>query len=568
MPAVTQAPTTSPVTSSPSTAAEVTVTGYLTDTVCIGIINSADSTNITTDAPAHTVECMLLQYCIDSGFTVMEKVGDNYIARYQLDANGVNLAVAALQGLRDQGVVNNVQFTVTGVDTGVAATYTDAVTYNGQPLGVVIATTAVVAETPGAEITAGNPGVADLNSRSSGDDESRSSSKAVLYLALAFGLLGCAILAVGWDWRHSREHALSTTPFQPTHAAVPCQPAPHTAISLAQYVHAPPNPSAQTLQQLGGPGLLSWGSTHFNVPYDPAVLADAGPAKASNPASPHADISRAMTMFQSSTTAAPASDPGNDNDEERVIDVPHAANGGDSGVVEAPPTDQRVDRIKSAKAESQPVGLGLAPSEFWRLSAEMRQTAISSIQPRAEGPRADNDGDSGVVQAPPMDERVARIKIAKAESKRRLSAEIGQKAPPMDERVARIKIAKAESQRRASVRSVEMRQNVIQQEMIDRAERARAAKQASIRQKQNTVASSDSGGGGGGGSKGFQGLLQRSDSVNSGVYTAPSDSANSGVSTAPNVEVGCPFLHFFFGECCPNSARIHFHLSPWCLPSP
>ena len=46
---------------------------YLADTVCIGIINGNDYTNITTNAPAHTIQCMLLQYCIDSGYTIMEE---------------------------------------------------------------------------------------------------------------------------------------------------------------------------------------------------------------------------------------------------------------------------------------------------------------------------------------------------------------------------------------------------------------------------------------------------------------------------------------------------------------
>jgi hypothetical protein len=136
-----------------TTAADpVTFTGFLADTVCLGIINSVDSTNVTTDAPAHTVECMLLQYCIDSGFTILEEVGGNYRAKYQLDANGVTLAVAALRELSTLGVVNNVNFTVTGIP-GAAATFNDAATYNGQPLGVVLATSAVVAGTPGAEIT-------------------------------------------------------------------------------------------------------------------------------------------------------------------------------------------------------------------------------------------------------------------------------------------------------------------------------------------------------------------------------------------------------------------------------
>ena len=143
----------------------VTFTGFLADTICIGIINSVDGTNVTTDAPAHTVDCMLLQYCIDSGFTIMEEVDGNYKAKYQLDAHGVTLAVAALQELGVQGVVNNVNFTVTGIP-GAAATYSNAATYNGQPLGVVLATSAVVAGTPGVEIITEG----DMGDRVAGDD--------------------------------------------------------------------------------------------------------------------------------------------------------------------------------------------------------------------------------------------------------------------------------------------------------------------------------------------------------------------------------------------------------------
>ena len=66
-PVATPPPTTpSPVATPPPTpspvANEISFTGFLSDTVCIGIINSVDGTNVTTDAPAHTVQCLLLQY--------------------------------------------------------------------------------------------------------------------------------------------------------------------------------------------------------------------------------------------------------------------------------------------------------------------------------------------------------------------------------------------------------------------------------------------------------------------------------------------------------------------------
>ena len=166
--------------------------------MCIGILNSVDGTNITTNAPAHTVDCLLLQYCIDSGFTVMEEVGGYYKAKYQLDPNGVTLAVAALQQLKTQGVVNNVQFTVTGVP-GAAATYNNDIIYNGQPLGLVLAVSAVVAETPGPEITVAPTGVsagADAGSSSSGGDVAEEIEVAggiVIGIVIVASLLALAI---------------------------------------------------------------------------------------------------------------------------------------------------------------------------------------------------------------------------------------------------------------------------------------------------------------------------------------------------------------------------------------
>ena len=62
---------------------------YLSDTICIGIINSVDNTNITTNARAHTIQCMLLQYCIDSGYTIMEEVnpaGGSWATIYKVRA--------------------------------------------------------------------------------------------------------------------------------------------------------------------------------------------------------------------------------------------------------------------------------------------------------------------------------------------------------------------------------------------------------------------------------------------------------------------------------------------------
>ena len=42
--------------------------------------------------------------------TLLEKQGDDYVGKYQLDAAGVTMMVTALEGLRDADVVNNIMF--------------------------------------------------------------------------------------------------------------------------------------------------------------------------------------------------------------------------------------------------------------------------------------------------------------------------------------------------------------------------------------------------------------------------------------------------------------------------
>ena len=149
---VTQAPITqAPVTQAPSpppTVAIISFTGYMADTLCLNIVNANDGVNASRAAPNHTVSCMLKSYCIDSGFTMLEQVGDEYVARYQLDAGGVTRAVAALNTLDSAGVVNNVEFTVTGEVLG-PARYQNELTYGPLRLGMVLRTTGLVAETPG-----------------------------------------------------------------------------------------------------------------------------------------------------------------------------------------------------------------------------------------------------------------------------------------------------------------------------------------------------------------------------------------------------------------------------------
>ena len=91
-------------------------TGWLTDTVCMNIINGNDGVNSSHSAPNHTVACMLVEYCRTRGYSVLAPVddGSGYRARFQLDAAGNAMAVLALEDLERRGVVNNAMVTVTG----------------------------------------------------------------------------------------------------------------------------------------------------------------------------------------------------------------------------------------------------------------------------------------------------------------------------------------------------------------------------------------------------------------------------------------------------------------------
>ena len=133
----------------PPAAQPVTFTGWLADTRCLGVVNGIDGVNASAEAPKHTVDCMLAAPCVASGFNLLEQVGDEYVVRYQLDDAGNALAEAKLRELQTSGVVNNVQFTVTGTP-GTAAQLNGESTKDGMELGVVIGgVTAFTAGTPG-----------------------------------------------------------------------------------------------------------------------------------------------------------------------------------------------------------------------------------------------------------------------------------------------------------------------------------------------------------------------------------------------------------------------------------
>jgi len=318
------------------------------DTLCLGRVNGIDGVNASADAPKHTIGCMLAPLCVASGFNLLEQVGDEYVVRYQLDAAGNALAESKLRELHAASIINNVQFTVRGTPG-----YTATEIYNGMTLGRAMSDVAMFsAGTPGATLEyplqvqagsdEGGPVATDTTttvSRSTADSESGEDgdgdaiSQAELYLVMVVCVLVCALLALGWDWHHSQKQARSTalfrmpalavpdqpvpntaTDLQPVHTAVPDRAAPHTAISLAPY--APLTPAAPT-QQPGrvAAAVRSWGSVHYNVPGDPAALADgmtlpSTQAGNHHPASPSTSSTNAVPTVRSSATVTAASDAG------------------------------------------------------------------------------------------------------------------------------------------------------------------------------------------------------------------------------------------------------------------
>ena len=51
-------------------------------------VNTIDGVNSSLSAPNHTVACMLNDYCVQFGYTMLEQVGREYVARWQLDDAG------------------------------------------------------------------------------------------------------------------------------------------------------------------------------------------------------------------------------------------------------------------------------------------------------------------------------------------------------------------------------------------------------------------------------------------------------------------------------------------------
>lgn len=71
---------------SPSSAEQVSATGWIYDNFCLYMNGLAiDGTNITYGVPDHTVGCMQLKACVDSGFVVRQlSTSGAYTTAYNL----------------------------------------------------------------------------------------------------------------------------------------------------------------------------------------------------------------------------------------------------------------------------------------------------------------------------------------------------------------------------------------------------------------------------------------------------------------------------------------------------
>jgi hypothetical protein len=94
----------------------IEVVGYLADNLCIDKVIALDGANMRTSPQDHTVHCLLIARCIDSGFAILVNKGTtespNYEVEYELTDDGNDVAVAYLQQLSESQ--NNIYVNVTG----------------------------------------------------------------------------------------------------------------------------------------------------------------------------------------------------------------------------------------------------------------------------------------------------------------------------------------------------------------------------------------------------------------------------------------------------------------------
>ena len=103
--------------------AQVTYSGYLIDRECIRLCEgktgacALDNTNVLTEPEKHSIHCLLLPVCIQSGYAVMEKDEQTelYSAKYILDSEG---NANAEKAIRETNKGNDFLVTVTGDDDG------------------------------------------------------------------------------------------------------------------------------------------------------------------------------------------------------------------------------------------------------------------------------------------------------------------------------------------------------------------------------------------------------------------------------------------------------------------
>eukprot|EP00040_Diaphanoeca_grandis_P008621 m.45903 g.45903 ORF g.45903 m.45903 type:complete len:219 (+) comp20081_c0_seq1:1727-2383(+) len=165
----------------------VNFTGYLSDNLCLIVLTPITGINITLQAPNHTKQCLLLEECVTSGYSVMEEDTNMYKVKYQFDAEGARLAEAAVRAANCE---TGFLVTVSGTEQG-AASYQGTTTYNGgaTSFGTILATTSLTVECAFGE----TPSTTSIPSSSSGLDELDDSSIQILAALIA---LAAVIIAV------------------------------------------------------------------------------------------------------------------------------------------------------------------------------------------------------------------------------------------------------------------------------------------------------------------------------------------------------------------------------------
>ncbi|KAJ3416571.1 hypothetical protein HDV05_000853, partial [Chytridiales sp. JEL 0842] len=106
----------------------VNVGGYVMDNLCINRGTLLDNPSVKTllNPEQHTIHCLIdIQRCIDSGFTILEKLPTaqatadvQYKVKYQLGNEGTQVLITLLDEARKGGMQAGYLANLTGVDDG------------------------------------------------------------------------------------------------------------------------------------------------------------------------------------------------------------------------------------------------------------------------------------------------------------------------------------------------------------------------------------------------------------------------------------------------------------------